>query len=253
MGKTALSLMLTNAYPNATKKESVYVTNQSLDEVIGLQQFTTEYTTIERNISIITSLSSSQNISNEDILDYAYRPVNTNAMLFDIYSSTISHKEAHRDFMSVINQLGNRFIVMDITGDPYSEEVINLMDECDVVLYVFKPTKYDATKAREYLDSLTDDERLKVKLVCNIWDDTGVTKKTIQEFIKIRQQAILWFPYHANIQRTMFEGRLCVLNRLMIEGRDQCLTLRQPIKEILSFVCDTPNVKVIPEVSKWEV
>lgn len=253
MGKTALSLLLVNAYPNATTRESVYVTNGSLDEILTLEQFTDGAVSIEKSINVVTALSSTDSISKEDILDYAYRPVNTNAMLFDIYSHTVNQEEAKFNFMSVIDKLGSRFIVMDLNGDPYSSEVKGIMDECDVILYVFKPTKADATKAREYLDSLDIHDKAKVKLVCNMWDDMGIKKKTIQDHIKLRANSILWFPYHTNIQRTMFEGRLCVINRLMIEGRDTCVSLRQPIKDILSFICDTNSVKVIREVSKWEL
>lgn len=243
--------MISNAYPNATKKESVYVTNGSLNEILNLQQFTDTKVSTEKSISVVTALSSS--LLHEEILDYAYRPINTNSMLFDIYSQNIGYEDANHDFMSVVNQLGSRFIVMDLNGDPNSPAVKGLIDECDVVLYLFKPTKVESEKASKYLEGLSDDDRLKTKLVCSLWDDMGIKKKTVQEMTKIRSNSILWFPYHTNIQRTMFEGRLCVLNRLMIEGRDQCVSLRQPIKDILSFICDTKSIKVIREVNKWEL
>lgn len=245
--------MLVNAYPNATGRESVYVTNQSLNEILTLEQFHEGSVAIEKSINIVTSLSTTENLHPSEILDYAYRPVNTNAMLFDIYSSTIGFEEAKKNFMSVIDKLGSRFIVMDLNGDPSSHEVSSLMKECDVVLYLFRPIKQDIDHAKEYLESLDEDERLKVKLVCSMWDDTGIRKNSIQNYMKIRSNSILWFPYHPNIQRTMFEGRLCVLNKLMIEGRDQCINLRQPLKDILSFICDTNSIKVIREVSKWEL
>lgn len=245
--------MLSNAYPNATKKESVYVTNGSLNEILNMQQFSDNIVSVEKSIGVLTALSSTQSISNEDILDYAYRPTNTNSMLFDIYSQNIGHEEANHNFMSVVKQLGSRFIIMDLNGDPKSPAVKELIDKCDVVLYMFKPTKRDAENAASYLESLSEDDKLKTKLVCGLWDDMGVKKKGIQEITKIRANSILWFPYHVNIQRTMFEGRLCVLNRLMIEGRDQCVSLRQPLKDILSFICDTKSVKVIREVNKWEL
>lgn len=252
-GKTALSLMLVNAYPNATGKESVYVTNSSLNEALTLEQFTATTVSVEKSINVLTVLSATENLNKDDILDYAYRPINTNAMLFDIFSEIIDFDEAKGNFISVVDKLGSRFLVMDLNGDPKSREVQSLMDECDVVLYVIKPTKSECDSAREFFDSLDVDGRAKTKLICNLWDELGIKKTTIQEHIKMRANSILWFPYHRNIQRTMFESRLCVLNRLMIEGRDQCVALRQPIKDILSFICDTPSIKVVREVSKWEL
>lgn len=244
---------MTNAYPNATTKESVYVTNGPLNEILALQQFTDNKVTIEKSISVVTSLSSSSSLTDEEILDYAYRPTSTNSMLFDIYSQNIGHEEANENFMSVVKQLGSRFIIMDLNGDPNFESVKYLIDQCDVVLYLFKPSRLECEKAAKYLESLSDDDKLKTKLVCTIWDEAGVKKKTVQEITKIKINNILWFPYHTNIQRTMLEGRLCVLNRLMIEGRDQCVSLRQPIKDILSFICDTKSIRVIREVNKWEM
>lgn len=248
-----MSLLLVNAFPNAAHRESVYVTNGNVNEILHLEQFAEEQVSIEKGIDVVTSFSSTHNISDEDILDYSYRPSNTNAFVFDIYNPTINHEEAHNKFMSVVKQLGSRLIVMDLNGDPESEVVSNLMDECDVILYIFRPIIQEVEEAKRYYDSLDDDEKLRVKFVCNMWDVLGVKKKSVQDIIKIRTNNILWFPYHTNIQRTMFEGRLCVLNRLMIEGRDGCVSLRQPIKDILSFVCDTPSMKIIKEVNKWEL
>lgn len=253
VGKTALSLMLTNAYPNAVGRESVYVTNGSLNEILQLETFSKNSVSIENSINVLTALSSTDNLTKEDILDYAYRPTNTNAMLFDIYSKTVGEDEAHDNFMSVVEKLGSRFIVMDLNGGVNDSSVKRLMDECDVILYVFRPIKEDCDAAKEYIESLDPDEKLKVKLLCNMWDSTGIKKKTVQEYMKIRGNSMLWFPYHPNIQRTMFEGRLCILNRLMIEGRDQCLALRQPIKDILSFLCDTTSLKVVQDITKWKI
>ena len=253
MGKTALSLMLSNIYPNATGKESVYVTNKSLSEVLTLEQFSQDSVSVEKSINVVTALSSTENLSKDDILDYAYRPTNTSALLFDIYSENVKFEEAYENFSSVIRKLGNRFIIYDINGSVYDEDVKTLINDCDVVLYLFRPIKSECMEARDYLESLSEDEKIKVKLVCSMWDDSGVKKKTIQEYMKIRANSILWFPYHRNIQRTMFENRLCVLNRLIIEGRDQCLNLRQPLKDILSFIFDVNGVKVIKDVNKWSL
>lgn len=218
-----------------------------------MEQFSQANVTTERSINVVTALSSTDTITSGDILDYAYRPKNTKAMLFDIYSSTVTEEEARSNFMSVISKLGSRFVVMDLNGDPRSTAVKNLIDQCDVVLYLFRPIKKECDLAKEYIDSLSDEGKLKVKLVCNMWDEYGVRKSSIQEYMGIKSNNILWFPYHVNIQRTMFEGRLCILNRLMIEGRDQCISLRQPIKDILSYVCDTSSIKVVRDVNKWQV
>lgn len=252
VGKTALSLMLANAYPSAVGKESVYVRNHSLDEALGLEAFSNNVVSIEKSISVITSLSRTDAISNENIVDYCYKPANAQAMLFDIYSENVPKQEAHDNFMNVISKLGNRFIVMDLNGNPKDEYVKKMIDECNTTLYCFRPIKRECDAAREYYDSLDEDEKLRTKLVCTMWDMNGVKKKEIQDFMKIRTNSILWFPYHVNISRTMFESRLCLLNKLMIDGRDNCLSLRQPLKDILSYLCDTPSFKVVKEVSKWK-
>lgn len=245
--------MLTNIYPNASGRESVYVTNKSLQEVLSLEQFPNQETAIERGISVLNALASTDGINSEEVLDYAYRPLNTNAMLFDIYSDIVNHDESISNFLSVVRKLDPRFIVMDLSGDINSSNVKPFVDACDVILYVVRPVKRDFDEYLKYYQSLTADERLKVKLVCNIWDETGVKKSTIQEYSKIKSKDILWFPYHFNISRSMFEGRLCILNRLLIEGRDNCLKLRQPLHDILSFICNTSSIKVIKEVSKWQL
>lgn len=252
-GKTALSLLLVNAYPNATGKESVYVTNQSLNEILQYEQFPQTEVAIERSINVVTALASTENLRDEDIVDYAYRPTSTNAMLFDIYSNTVGEEEAFNNFINVVNKLGRRFVIFDINGSVYNEDVKRYLDVCDLIVYVFRPIKSECIAAKEYLESLDDDEKTKVKLLCNMWDQSGVKRSSIQDFMKYRTNSMLWFPYHENIQRTMFEGRLCVLNKLLIEGRDNCLNLRQPIKDILSFMCDTKNIKVVRDFSKWQV
>jgi cellulose biosynthesis protein BcsQ len=251
VGKTTLSLMLSNIYPNASLRESVYVTNKSLEEILSLEKFNVDELSVEKGINVITSLIETDNIRESDLIDYAYRPNYTKAMLFDIYSTSISKKESNLNFMNVIKKLGSRFIVLDINGDPNSEEVSELLDNCDVVLYVFKPTKKEALSASKYYNSLEETNKIKTKLVCNMLDPIGISRKTIQDVIKIRANQILWFPYHVNIQRTMFEGRLCRLNSLIIEGKDNCISLRQPLKDILSFCCDTSAHKVIKELKDW--
>lgn len=243
--------MLNNIYPCATGRESAYVTNGDLNEILEVEQFTSTRTEIEKGIDVITALSQAGSINQGNILNYAYRPIGTNAYVFDIYSSTVPSDEACANFISVVNNLGNRFIVMDLNGDVYSESVKTITDISDVILYIFEPTMKAVKEARAYLDSIDADERLKVKLVCSKWDTMGVSKRTIQEAIKIRSNSILWFPYSRNIQRTMFERRLGILNRLLINGQDNCLDLRQPLYDILSYLCNSGNVKVVKEVSKW--
>lgn len=252
VGKTAISLLLSNIYPNASGRQSIYVTNKSLDEVLSTEKFYNSSTEIERSINVITELSYTNSISNEDIYDYAYRPTDTNAMLFDIYSTSIKPNEAKDKFMSVINKLGKKLILMDLNGSPYSEEVKSLINECDVVLYITTENKKDVLMAKEYFESLSENDKIKTKILCNMHNNLGLSKKSLQEVLKIRVNNILWFPYHYNIQRTMYEGRLCVLTRLIIEGKDDCLPLRQALKDILSFICDTNTLKVIKEVAKWE-
>lgn len=251
VGKTTLALSLVNAYPHAVGKESIYVTNKSLNEVLTMEVFSQTSTSIERSIGVMTSLASTEMLRAEDVMDYAYRPTNAKSMLFDIYSETIPVDEAFKNFKDVVDKLGNRFVIMDLSGDPTDPVVRRLMDECDVWLYVVTPIQLECNHYREFLESLTEVEKKKTFLVCNKWDPNGIKKKTISEFIKIRANNILWFPYHPNITRASFEGRLCIINKLMLEGRDACLELRQPIKDILSLLCDTPNFKMVKEVAKW--
>lgn len=249
-GKTAMSLMMVNAYPNASGRESVYVTNKSLSETLSYMRFATDGAVLERSINVVTALSATQNLSDGEILDYAYRPSATSAMLFDVYSSIITPQEAHDNFMSVINKLGNRLIVMDLSGDPHSNVVKNVMKECDIWLYCFSPDKRSVEEAAIWYNELEEEERIKAKLVCTKWNDY-TSKKTFQEMMKIRANSILWFPYHRGIERLMLEGRLCLSNKLMIEGKDEFLCLRQPIKDLLSHCCDTKTLKVIKEVNQW--
>lgn len=252
-GKTALSLLLTNIYPNATGKEAVYVTNGELNEMLGYMQFNVENTTVEQSVNVITTLASTENITDNEITDYAYRPKNTNAMLFDAYPRGYSKQEANKLFMSVLDKLGNRFVVVDISGDITDNRVQDCINTCDVILFLFEPDKKQIGNALNYYGSLDEERKAKIKFVCTKWNELGLKKKQIQELTKIRANSILWFPYHVNIQRTMFEGRLCILNRLMIEGRDFCVSLRQPLKDILSAIYDTPGHKVIKEVNQWVV
>lgn len=252
-GKTALSILLSNIYPNASDKESIYITNGAIDEILNLEQFSSKEVLVEKSINVLTEIIRTSSISSNDIYNFAYCPLYTNGMVFDVYSKSINYSEATDNMLAVVKKFGSRFIVMDLNGYALSPEVKGITDSCDVILYVITPVKKEIDEFLDYFSKLTDDEKLKVRVVCNMFSDNGAKKKDVKKALGIYNKSILWFPYHYNIQRVMFEGRLCVLNRLILEGADNCLGFRQPLKDILSYICDSSSVKVIKEVSKWHV
>lgn len=253
--KTVLACTMVNIYPTATGgRESVYVTNKSLSEVLDIMEFSSEEVAIEKSIEVLTGLAVTNSISDSDITDYAYLPIRQpKAMYFDAFSEIIPQWEAYEKCMSVLKKLGNRFMVMDISGSLEDPTVADFMEEADVVLLTFRPDRRQVKQVKDYMSSLTDEEKLKIKLVCVAYDDKGISKKSILKLLGLkRPKSILWIPYNLIAEQQTFEGTLCNFIQGVAVGDPVCLNMRQPIKDLLSAIMDVPETKVIKEVNAWQ-
>lgn len=242
---------MNNIYNRASGgKESLYVTNKSLQEMLTIQNFPESNVVVEKSIAVITAIATGDDLGSSSISTYSYRPRNTPSHYYDLFSTTVSFSTAKEEMMSVVDKFKAKLVIMDLNGGIENEDTKQLVDECDVTLLVFSPIADEIRRVAEYYSSLTADEKVRVKLICNKWVDSS-DKKVLQEALKLKATSIFFFPYNGNITRAMYESRAEILTPLIIKGQDMCLNIRAPLKEILSFICDTPKSKVIREVSKW--
>lgn len=221
----------------------------------------------KENIEQITNLTSDESLDNpyvframvqgagenaEELLNYGVQAGDEHVYMYDILGSTMAQSDKEEFLIDAINTVPVDLTLIEICGDINSPLNQSIMKICDCCIILTEQTPRGLRKVAELTNKITIPTlRYNRAIVISKYDPVVSSDKRIAEQLGISVQSIYKFPRSSVLAKMSYNGELDKAAYNIIVGDYELVNFRVPIMEIMQFIFDAPNRKVIRSIDKW--
>ena len=186
------------------------------------------------------------------LLDYGIRIGMENVFLYDVLGVDMEEWDKADFLKKAVNSVPVDLTIVEFTGDLnniVNQEVFKEMD-CSFMLV---PTTWKAissyTKVLERMPVCP--ARYNNKLVAAVIDPKSIGDKKFAQLLGTKTEEVLRFPEGDLIPKEALAAHLDVVGSKIVLGDPNWQFLRTPMYEMMCYLFDTENYKVIRPMEKW--
>ena len=195
---------------------------------------------------------------NKDIISIVYENKDAtkqgleDVYLFDAVPGAITDDEKVEFFDTCISNVPTDLTLIEIVGDINSEVNQDALEQADACVIIHKPNKRSMSLAKELKDALPDKHRgFSSAFLCNEFDAEVIAEKELNKEMNSKENAVLKIPFSRSIRKLYNKSELDKLIVGIIKGDPIIADARIRMLEIMQWMFDTPQRKVIKEVNRW--
>ena len=217
-------------------------------------------------IDIVTNDSSERDLSGPDIikamissaagdkilLDYGVQAGMEHVFIYDIMGVDMLASERMEFLTEAIKSIPADLTLIEIVGDPSSDLNRTVLQMCDCSIMLVEPTYKAITTYANYVKSMPPcSAKFNMALVASRINYNALSDKQMADKMGIKYQQLYKYPYNVIIPKLSMSGILDSICEKIIIGEPAVAHLRMPLYEIMTFIFDRPEVKVIRSIDKW--
>lgn len=192
------------------------------------------------------------NSADKSLLYNGLRQGDEDVFIFDVMDSTLTQNQQIEFFKDCIKKIPVDFCIIEICGDldsPINQAVLELVD-CFLVLTDVSLKGFE--KVKEYSESIPIQLQMRTGYVLAKYDPVVVPEKRIYKTTKLNASETMIWPYSSAIAKLGYDGLINESAQKIMRGTDgNLIPVRERLMEMLRFIFNSADRKIIREVNKW--
>ena len=186
------------------------------------------------------------------ILDYGTRVGMENVFLYDVLGANMDEEDKADFIKTAINAIPVDLTIVELTGDITSRLNQEVLKEVDCSLFLI-PTCWKAVNT--FADTINNlpvcPGRYNMKYISAIIDPRSIGDKKFVSMIGGKIEDVIRFPENDLIPKEALAAHLDAIAQKIVVGDPQYVDLRQSMYEMMSYIFDSLDYKVIRPIAKW--
>lgn len=250
LGKTTLCEILGGVFSRSQGRDvCILTTGNAVDNI----EIVTKYTrsALLDSPHIFKAMITSAGEDKRELYDYGTQAGEEKVFIFDIMSSSMSQPEKEDMFIETMNILPCPLTLIEISGDYKSEFNQKVMSLCDCALVLIDQSKKGIREYRNLYSNLPGMLKLNHAVILAMYNNSIASDKKFQELTKIPMNATYKFPYLPVLKKQSFNEELDKVPYEIVHANSEVVELRTHIQELMSYIFDSPQRKVIRGIDRW--
>lgn len=250
-GKSSIIALLAGVYSRSQGKSVSIMSTGSIEDNKDIISIVYENKDLA-NSYVIKAIFQNGTEDKKDILNYATKQGLEDVYLFDAVPSAITDDEKVEFFDTCISNVPTDLTLIEIAGDVNSEVNQAALEQADACVIIHKPNKRSMILAKELKNALPDKHRgFSSAFLCNEFDAEVIAEKELNKEMNSKENAVLKIPFSRSVRKLYNKSELDKLIIGIIKGDPIIVDARIRMLEIMQWMFDTPQRKVIKEVNRW--
>lgn len=250
-GKTTFIETLGAVYSRSQGREvAIFTTGDAKDNI----EQVTNYTANEAldNPYIFKAMVENAGQDAKELLNYGLQAGDEHVYIYDILGSSMAKVDKEQFLVTAIKTVPVDLTLIEICGDVNSELNKAVLDVCDCCIVMTEQSQRGFRKLVELTDKLvTPTLKYNRAIVISKYDPMVASDKNMAEQLHISVQSLYKFPRSSILAKMAYNGELDRAAYNIIVGDYELVNFRTPMLEIMRFLFDAPNRKIIRGVEKW--
>lgn len=188
----------------------------------------------------------------KQILNYGNQAGDEHVYIYDILSANMAEEEKEEFFLSAIDTVPVDLTLIEIKGDIHSDFNERVLRKCDCSIMLVEQSIRGYRVATELTKTLTIPSVFTNRAFCIAnYDPIVCSEKRLSDAFKMPIKEIFKFYHSPQLAKLAFNKELDLAAYNIIQGDYELVQFRNPILELMRFIFDTPERKMIREVDKW--
>lgn len=249
-GKTVVSTLLGVTFALTQRKRSAMFATEKYNDVI--RQCSVDISQSQlKSMNVYNALIKNAALGSHELLDYADRLGKTDCFAFDIFSSNVEKEKLYDTLITTINRCPTELTLVEIKGDIHDEYNLQVLNNCDVILYVFNTDPMSYAALKEYKDNFKQEFVVRTGYICQKHEEDTFSEKQICKALGIPNRNLMVIPYNKTVMKACMAGNLETLGNAISRGEASVSKIRIKMLEIMQYLYDSRDVKYIKGFSKW--
>lgn len=190
--------------------------------------------------------------ADKSLLDGGLRQGDEDVFIFNIMDATLTENQQIEFFKDCIKKVPVDFCIIEICGDlnsPINKAVIESVD-CFLVLTDVSLKGFE--KVKEYSETIPVQLQMRTGYILSKYDANVVSEKKIYKTTKLNSSETMIWPYSSTIAKLGYDGLINESAQKIMRGSDgNLIPIRERLMEMLRFIFNSDDRKIIREVNKW--
>lgn len=253
-GKSVLIELLAGVYTRSQGKlAAVFSTGDAQDNIELIESEASDDLTLDSPYVVRAALEGG--IDQKDkfsILSYGTRAGDENVYVFDILGSKMAEEDKEEFFLTAIERIPVELTLIEICGDPKSEFNTKVLSACDCSIVLIDQSKKGLRKLLTYFDGMDIPAVRDNHAICVSRFDPDVSSdKKLATLTGLPQKSIYKLYELPIIKKYALDGNLDRIVYNIVHGDAIGIQQRQPIMDLMKFIYDTDDRKIIREYDRW--
>lgn len=248
-GKTALLEVLGGVFSLSQGRSVGLFTTGSMQEMYDM---TTSTTTVDQQSADILQAMIDTNPHDPMLLDYGVQLGEEHVYAYDITNSEANEDEKIKFMKSALDNIPVDLAMIELTGDLHTSMNIEMLKHVDCSLFLIPPTNKAITEYQKLLDTLPRCAALfnMAYVACPI-NYQVISDKSMAGRMGVKLENLYKVPWNAVIQKLSLAGTLDTICDKIVRGSNDVVNLRQSLLELMCYIFDSEEIKIIRGIDKW--
>lgn len=250
-GKTTLIEVLGSVYSRSQGRDVVvFTTGEAKDNFEQVTNITANAAL--DNPYVFKAMVENSGLDAKELLNYGFQAGDEHVFMYDILGSSMGKSEKEEFLLEAIETVPADLTLIEIHGDINSELNLKVLRKCDCCLILTEQSPRGLRLLAKTLNEITIPAmKYNHAIVISKCDPIVASDKKMADQLKTTVQALYKFPRSSVLAKLAYNGQLDRAAYNIIVGDYELVNLRTPMLEIMQFIFDAPNRKVIRGVEKW--
>lgn len=249
-GKSTLAAILGGVYAHSQGKICAVLSTGDLVDNTEIAQ--TDFIKNDAsNPYIFKSMLASAQKNDQSLFDYGIRMGGENVFFFDILSAKMDEVDKEETFYDCIKKVPADLTIVEICGDWKSDFNQECMKLCDCYLVLFTHSHKSFRILKKFREEQTEDFLSRAAFVCSKYNPAVISEKALSASVGIPIANLFGFPHNVAIQSYAMKSQIDKLAYSIIVADYEVQNVRMKIMEMMQFIFDSSDRKVIKEIAKW--
>lgn len=248
-GKTALLEILGGVFSLSQGRSVGLFTTGSMNE---MYEMTTSTTALEQQSADILRVMIEANPYDPMLLDYGVQIGDEHVYAYEISNSESTDEEKVSFMKTALDNIPVDLALIELTGDLHTPMNIEMLKHVDCSLFLIPPTIKAIMGYKDILDSLPRCAALfnMAYVACPI-NYQVLSDKSMASRMGVKLENLYKIPWNPIIQKLSMAGTLDTICDKIVRGSSDVVNLRESLLELMQYIFDSEEYKIIRGVDKW--
>ena len=248
-GKTTLMELLAGVFTISQRRTAaIFSTGDMTDLVRSVETHDSE---MKQKPDIVRAMIEN-NPGDKLLLDYGSRIGMENVFMYDILSAEMDDEDKAEFMIKAINAVPVDLTLVEFDGsmDRWLNQKIFTHMNCS--LFLVYPSWKSMLNYSVIMENLPNcPAKINYKMIASMIDSRSIGDKKFASMIGQKIESLIRFPEKDLLQKEALSAHLDACCQKIVDGDPQYVDLRIPMLEMMQYIYDQPNSKVIKEIDRW--